>query len=122
MKSQDLIIIIVIVIILIPAIKGMITHMKGEGSCCGGPKEKAPRKKIAGKPLRKLIVHIEGMHCDNCKNRVERHLDDIDGVVAKVNLAKKQAEVSLYKDGVPDDLIKNTIEALDFQVTSMEEK
>jgi copper chaperone CopZ len=62
------------------------------------------------------------MHCDNCKNRVERHLDDIDGVVAKVNLAKKQAEVSLYKDGVPDDLIKNTIEALDFQVTSMEEK
>lgn len=72
--------------------------------------------------MRKLIVHIEGMHCDNCKNRVERHLDDIDGVVAKVNLAKKQAEVSLYKDGVPDDLIKNTIEALDFQVTSMEEK
>lgn len=50
METEDIIIIVVLAIILIPAIKSTITHMKGEGSCCGGPKKKVPRKKIPGKP------------------------------------------------------------------------
>ena len=123
MNSQDIIIILVLVIILIPAIRSTITHMKGEGACCGGPKEKPVRKKISGKPKAKLIVHIEGMQCDNCKNRVEKHLDELDGVIAKVKLSRKLAEVYLYQDVDQNeikDTIKNIIERLDFKVTGIE--
>ena len=119
MSSQDFIIVVILVIILVPAVRSAITHMKGEGACCGGPKEKPVKKKLPGKPIHKLIVHIEGMHCDNCKNRVEKHLDELDGVIAKVKLSRKLAEVSLYKE-VDEALIKNTIEKLDFEVTGIE--
>ncbi|MCR4924136.1 MAG: heavy-metal-associated domain-containing protein [Lachnospiraceae bacterium] len=115
MKTQDIIIVIVLLIILIPAIKSTVTHMKGEGSCCGGPKEKVPKKKIAGKPNRVYLVKIEGMHCNNCKNRVEKHLNEIEDVVSKVDLAKNTAKVSVYGD-TPESLIRETIEKQDFVV------
>ena len=69
--SGNWIAIVIIVIILIPAIRTTVKHMKGEGDCCGGPKEKVPKKKMDGPKLRELTVHIEGMHCQNCKNRIE---------------------------------------------------
>ena len=37
--SGNWIAIVIIVIILIPAIRTTVKHMKGEGDCCGGPKE-----------------------------------------------------------------------------------
>ena len=119
MNSQNIIIVIILLIIFIPAVKNTITHMKGEGACCGGPKEKPVKKKLPGKPGAKLIIHIEGMKCDNCKNRIERHLNELDGVIAKVKLSKKTAEVSLYQD-VDEELIKSTIEKLDFDVTGID--
>ena len=119
MNSQNIIIVIILLIIFIPAVKNTITHMKGEGACCGGPKEKPVKKKLPGKPRAKLIIHIEGMKCDNCKNRIERHLNELDGVIAKVKLSKKTAEVSLYQD-VDEELIKSTIEKLDFDVTGID--
>ena len=65
--------------------------------------EKPVKKKIDGPKLREITVHIEGMHCQNCKNRIEKHLDELDGVVAKVNLNKKTAVVSIYQ--VMDDSV-----------------
>lgn len=117
--SGNWIAIIIIVIILIPAIRTTIKHMKGEGDCCGGPKEKVPKKKIDGPKLRDVTVHIEGMHCQNCKNRIEKHVNELDGAICKVNLNKKTATVSLYKE-IDENLIKETIEKLDFTVVSME--
>ena len=120
MNATDIICIIVIVIILIPAVLSTVKHLKGEGECCGGPKEKSVKKKIKGTKLKELTVSIEGMHCTNCKNRIEKNLDLLDGVVAKVNLEKKQAKVSLYSD-VSAELIRETIEKLDFKVTDIRE-
>ena len=117
--SGNWIAIVIIVIILIPAIRTTVKHMKGEGDCCGGPKEKVPKKKMDGPKLRELTVHIEGMHCQNCKNRIEKHVNELDGVICKVKLNKKIAVVSLYKD-VDESLIKDTIEKLDFTVVGME--
>ena len=122
--SGNWIAIVIIVIILIPAIRTTVKHMKGEGDCCGGPKEKVPKKKVPkkkmdGPKLRELTVHIEGMHCQNCKNRIEKHVNELDGVICKVKLNKKIAVVSLYKD-VDESLIKDTIEKLDFTVVGME--
>lgn len=119
MNAQTLLIVVILVIVLIPAITSTWKHMKGEGDCCGGPKEKTVKKKIDGPKLREITVHIEGMHCQNCKNRIEKHLDELDGVVAKVNLNKKTAVVSVYKE-MDDSVIRDVIESLDFTVVSVE--
>ena len=105
--SGNWIAIVIIVIILIPAIRATVKHMKGEGDCCGGPKEKVPKKKMDGPKLRELTV------------RIEKHVNELDGVICKVKLNKKIAVVSLYKD-VDESLIKDTIEKLDFTVVGME--
>ena len=88
LNTQTLLIIVILVLILIPAIRTSIKHMKGEGDCCGGPKEKPIKKKISGPVLREVTVHIDGMHCQNCRVRIENHLNEMDGIVAKVNLNK----------------------------------
>ncbi len=118
MNGQDIIIVLILAVILIPAVKSTITHMKGEGSCCGGPKEKVPKKKLPGKPKRVYTVNIEGMHCTNCKNRVEKHLNEISDVIAKVNLSENTAKVSVYEN-TSEDTIRETIEKLDFMVTGV---
>lgn len=118
MNTQSVIIILILIVIMIPVIKSSLLHMRGEGACCGGPKEKPVRKRIKGKKQSELLVNVEGMHCTNCKNRIERHLNELDGVVAKVNLEKKQVKVSLYQD-VEEELIINIIESLDFKVISL---
>ena len=100
MNGQTLLIVVILIIILIPAIASTLKHMKGEGDCCGGPKEKPVKKKIDGPKLRELVVHID---------------------VAKVNLNKKQAVVSIYRE-IDDSVIRDVIEGLDFTVVSMEQK
>lgn len=119
LNTQTLLIIVILVLILILAIRTSIKHMKGEGDCCGGPKEKPIKKKISGPVLREVTVHIDGMHCQNCRVRIENHLNEMDGIVAKVNLNKKAAAISVYKD-VDDLEIQNTIEKLGYTVVSME--
>ena len=76
-------------------------------------------KKISGPVLREVTVHIDGMHCQNCRVRIENHLNEMDGIVAKVNLNKKTAAISIYKD-IDDLEIQNTIEKLGYTVVSME--
>ena len=115
---ENLIIVVVLIIILVPAIKSTVTHMKGEGSCCGGPKEKVPRKKLPGSPKKVYTVEIEGMHCNNCKNRIEKNLNAIDDVIAKVKLSRNTAKVEVY-DSTPESVIRETIEKLDFKVKSI---
>lgn len=121
MNTSNAIVLLALVLILIPAIKGSLLHMTGQGACCGGPKEKKVRKRIKGPKYAEYIVKIDGMHCSNCKNRIEKNLDQLEGVIAKVNLEKKQALVSLYQP-VDEDVIRQTIENLDFEVTDMQFK
>ena len=112
---ENVIIVIILIAVLIPAILSSIKHMKGEGDCCGGPKEKPKKKKIAGKPISTVTLKIEGMHCNNCRVRLENRLNEFDGVVAKVDLAKKQAILKLYQD-VDLEEIKQAVAKLDFKV------
>ena len=115
---ENLLIIGVLIVILIPAVKSTITHLKGEGSCCGGPKEKVPKKTLPGKPKKVYQVEIEGMHCNNCKNRIEKHLNEIEDVIAHVKLSRNSAKVEVYGDS-SKEVIKKTIEGLDFKVKSI---
>jgi len=118
MKPEDWIIVVVLIVILIPAVISSIKHMKGEGACCGGPKEKVPKKRLPGKPRVVYKVEIEGMHCNNCKNRIEKYLNEIPGVVSSVKLSRNMGTVKVYDD-TSESLIKETIEGLDFKVKNI---
>ena len=64
-------------------------------------------------------VLIEGMHCTNCSGKVEKNLNEIDGVEATVDLKKKTAFV--FADSDKKEIIKNKIEELGFSVTDIVE-
>jgi len=52
-----------------------------------------------------VTLEITGMTCASCANRVERTLNEIDGVVASVNFATEKAAVTYPDDLSPRDLV-----------------
>lgn len=69
----------------------------------------------------KKLIKIEGMSCGHCQAKVEKALNGLDGVEAKVDLGKKIATVKLSKE-TPDVLLKKVIEDAGFQPISIEVK
>jgi Cu2+-exporting ATPase/Cu+-exporting ATPase len=63
-------------------------------------------------------IMIEGMSCNHCVKRIEKALDSIDGVKAKVALETKSATVNLTKD-VSDDVLKHAVEDAGYDVVSI---
>jgi len=56
----------------------------------------------------KKIIEVNGMSCKHCQAAVEKALNGIDGVEAKVDLEKKQAVVTM-KEEVADDVLRQVI-------------
>lgn len=69
----------------------------------------------------KKIIKIEGMSCAHCQARVEKALNAINGVDAKVDLKKNAATVNLVSD-VSDEVFKEAISEAGYEVVSIEEK
>lgn len=69
----------------------------------------------------KKLITIEGMHCEHCQGRVEKALNAMEGVEAKVNLKNKQATVALSRD-IPDEEFAKVIEEAGYQMVSIKEK
>lgn len=119
---KTVITVIVIVAILVFALKGSVKHMKGEGDCCGGGSGNKP-KKVKAKHLDdpvigQITLHIEGMTCEHCVNRVAEALNSIDGVSAKVNLHKKNATVSFDRP-VEEETLCSAAEKAGYRVLSV---
>lgn len=68
-----------------------------------------------GKEMKK-IIEIEGMSCAHCSARVEAALNALPGETAKVDLAKKRAEVS---GPATDEELKAAVEKAGYQVTGI---
>ena len=119
--TSNIIIIVILVLVLLVALRGSIKHFKGEGGCCGGSggTVKEPDKKLSGTVIKTKVFKIDGMHCENCTNRVKRSINRIDGVSAKLNLKKKQAVVQ-YEKEVEDDTLIKKIEGLGYKVVSVQ--
>ena len=116
------IILAAILVIAFFAFRASVKHTKGDGGCCGGGSGTIREEKKLEEPIiGQKIVHIEGMHCENCQNSVERIVNKIEGVACVVNLKKNLAVVSYSKE-VSDDQIMKAIESLDFKVISIENK
>ena len=69
----------------------------------------------------KKIIAIEGMHCAHCQGAVEKALNAVSGVAAKVDLKKKQATVTFEAD-VPDQTLRDAVGEAGFEVVSITEK
>lgn len=104
---ENFIIISVVLVVIALGIGSAVKHFKGQGGCCGGGGYKPKKKKLSNVLYEKTFV-VKGMHCDNCKNRVEEIVNDIKGVAGKVDLKKETLTVS-YAEEVSDDLIKARI-------------
>lgn len=71
---------------------------------------------VSAPALSQKTLRIEGMTCSHCENRVKKALESIDGVSSAVaSFAQKEAVVTLEKP-VPDDVLKQAVEAEDYQV------
>lgn len=64
-------------------------------------------------------IKIEGMSCSHCSARVEKALNKLDGVTAKVDLERKTATLSLTKE-IPDEVIKAAVEEAGYEVLSIQ--
>lgn len=121
----DIIVGLAIIVILFFAIRSTKKHFKGEGGCCGGGcsecGEKTKKKQLKGEKVAVKVLAVEGMHCDHCKSSVEKSLNEIDGAVAKVNLGKKTATVTLGRM-ISDEELKKAVEDAGFQVVDIELK
>jgi copper chaperone CopZ len=121
MNTATYVIIAVIAVIVFFAIRSTAKHMKGQGGCCGGGEEisAAEDTKVLENPMiGQKVVHIEGMHCENCKNSVERSVNRLDGAACRVDLKHNLAEVS-YDRPLDENALRFAIERLDFQVTGI---
>ena len=76
-------------------------------------------KKMEDKTMTKT-VKIEGMMCEHCEASVKKALEAIDGIESAVpDHNANTAVITLSKD-VPDDVIKNAIEAKDYTFIGIE--
>ena len=56
--------------------------------------------------IMKKVLKIEGMMCHHCTGRVDKALNEMDGVKATVSLEGKSAEVELSKEISDEELVK----------------
>ena len=100
----------------------VIKHAKGKGACCGGGGgiiDSGEKKTLEGPVQAEYVLHIEGMHCDNCKRAVERRLDRFEGVVSEVDLKRRTATVRCDRSVDPEQL-RLAVAMMDYQVTGIE--
>ena len=67
----------------------------------------------------KKTIYIDGMMCHHCTGRVDKILNAVEGIDAKVSLEDKCAYLTLSKE-IPDDTIKALIENEGYTVTGIE--
>ena len=66
--------------------------------------------------MRETKLKIEGMHCAGCSNRLEKILNNVDGVEsAKVSLEEKSADIKYNEEEVELNTILQEIEDAGFK-------
>ena len=112
---DNLIIIGILAVIIVIGVISTVKHFQGKGACCGGGSGSVrSQKKIKNVVAKKTLV-VEGMMCENCRNRVEWAINDIEGAVAKVDLKKKEAVVSMNRE-IADDVLRAAVEKAGYEV------
>ncbi|MCH4072975.1 heavy-metal-associated domain-containing protein [Pseudoramibacter sp.] len=116
-----ILIVLALAAVVIIAVKNAGKRLSGQGGCCGGGGDEfIDDKKVLDHPeIAEKKVNIQGMHCEQCERHIQRQLNRIDGLSAEVNWKKGEALVKMDRE-IKDDLIKRTIERLDYHVTDIQ--
>jgi Copper chaperone len=64
------------------------------------------------------VMKIEGMSCEHCSARVEKALNMIEGVSAKVKLEAKEALVELESE-ISNDVLRKAVEDAGYEVVEI---
>ena len=115
---ENILIICILLVIILIALLRMKKHFKGGGCCGSGSTSVRSHKKLTEPQIGQIVLVVDGMHCENCQNRVEHGLNKLDGVVCKVNLKKKTATVS-YSREIPAEELKALVEKMGYTVTEI---
>lgn len=115
---KDFLIIAIIILIAAAGVFYTVKHFKGEGGCCGGGGYTPKRKKLKNVIYQKTFK-VDGMHCANCKARVEEAVNDVSGIAGKVDLKKGLLTVS-YSEETDDALFLQKLEKLGYTVMAGE--
>lgn len=97
------------------ALRSLVKHFKRQSGCCGGGGSVPKQKKIIRNAHYRKVMKLEGLHCENCKNNVEKAINSIEGAAAKVNLKEQTAEVVLERE-ISDEQLKERVENAGFRV------
>ena len=109
----------ILIIVIVAALLGSRKHFKGEGGCCGGGGDVKIKPKHLDTIVATKKLHIEGMSCVNCQNRIENALNGMAQVNAKASFKKGEAIVKLGVD-IPEEELREAVEKLGYKVTSIE--
>ena len=67
--------------------------------------------------MKEVKLNIEGMHCTGCSTRLEKVLNNVDGIEsAKVSLEEKKADIKYDEAQVNESELKEAIEDAGFKV------
>ncbi len=113
---ENIIIIGILVLIAVLALLRARKHFKGGGCCGSGSNTIRTHKQLNDPVIGKKVLTIEGIHCENCEARIENAVNRLDGVTCRVH--RKQAIIS-YSQDISDNVLRDTIEKLGYQVTEI---
>lgn len=71
--------------------------------------------------MNKVIIKIGGMSCNNCRNHVERFLNEQEGVNAEVNLEKSQALIEYDESKLTLEDLEGFIEESGYESLGLED-
>lgn len=115
---ENVFIIVVILLLVSVGLFSTIRHFRGKGGgCCGGGSYRVKKKRLSHVVAEKAF-RVEGMHCENCKTRIEEAINDISGVAGRVDLKKGLLIVS-YAKTVDDQVIKGKIERMGYTISDV---
>lgn len=124
MNATAIIIIVLAALLVVWAAYRTVQKARGKAksSCCGTP-EMVTAKKVEDTDRShypyEYKLSIDGMMCSNCARTVENTLNEMDGVWARVNLGKKEADV-LTKSPREQKDFTEALRKASYQLTSCE--
>lgn len=111
---ENIVLIVALALIIVGAV-AVIAKRRGRKGCCGSAGSYKPRKKKLPQVIATRVFPVEGMHCENCANRVTMAVNDIPDVAGVVNLKQGTLTVS-YSREVPDSLLRERLQRLGYRL------
>ena len=89
-------------------------HAAGENKNCS-----LPNNGTIAPGCREKTLYIEGMMCGHCEKRVQKALENLEGVSRVAASHEKNTALVTLQQDIPDEILKKTVENTGYRVTSI---